>query len=49
VIVIDDARCFGRDPDYPSLRELREFIRSKRPDAEVEVEDDSIRITPAAA
>ena len=49
VIVIDDARCFGRDPDYPSLEALREFIRSRRPGAGVEVEDDSIRITPAAA
>ena len=49
VIVIDDARCFGRDPDYPTLDALREFIRSKRPGAGVEVEDDSIRITPAAA
>ena len=49
VIVIDDARCFGRDPDYPTLEALREFIRSKRPGARVEVEDDSIRITPAAA
>ena len=47
VIVIDDARCFGKDPGYPSLRELREFIRSKRPDVEIEVEDDSIRITPS--
>ncbi|HUQ24322.1 MAG TPA: hypothetical protein VM140_01530 [Burkholderiales bacterium] len=47
VIVIDDARCFGKDPGYPSLQELREFIRSKRPDVEIEVEDDSIRITPS--
>lgn len=47
VIVIDDARCFGNDPGYPSMQELREFIRSKRPDAEIAVEDDSIRITPA--
>jgi hypothetical protein len=48
VIVIDDARCFGREPDYPSIEELREFVRSKKPDAEIEVEDDSIRITPAS-
>ena len=49
VIVIDDARCFGRDPDYPTLEALRQFIRSKRPGAEVEIEDDSIRITPGVA
>ncbi|MEA3195831.1 MAG: hypothetical protein QOD26_4164 [Betaproteobacteria bacterium] len=46
VIVIDDARCFGNDPGYPSMQELREFIRSKRPDVEIEIEDDSIKITP---
>ena len=49
VIVIDDARCFGTDPGYPALQDLREFIRSKRPNAHIEIEDDSIRITPAAA
>lgn len=48
VIVIDDARCFGTDPAYPSIEKLREFIRSKRPDARIEIEDDSIRITSAA-
>jgi hypothetical protein len=44
VIVIDDARCFGRDPDYPSLHELREFIpleAARRRDRSRE--DDSIR------
>jgi hypothetical protein len=48
VILIDDARCFGKDPAYPSLEEMTEFIRSKRPDAGIEVKDDSIRITPGA-
>lgn len=47
VIVIDDARCFGSDPSYPSIEKLSEFVRSKRPDARIEIEDDSIRITPA--
>lgn len=47
VIVIDDARCFGRDPGYPSLQRLTDFIRSWRPDARIEVEDDSIRVTPS--
>jgi len=46
VILIDDARCFGKDPAYPHLDELRDFIHSKRPDALIEVKDDSIRITP---
>jgi hypothetical protein len=46
VIIIDDARCFGTDSAYPSMPELEEFITSRRPYAEIAVEDDSIRITP---
>lgn len=47
VILIDDARCFGTDAGYPSLEELRAFVRSKVGDTvEIAVEGDSIRITP---
>jgi hypothetical protein len=46
VIIIDDARCFGNDPDYPSIEELSDFIRSKKPNVDIIVQDDSIRITP---
>jgi hypothetical protein len=46
-IVIDDARCFGGDPAYPSMEELRAFVRARWPSATIEVEDDSIRILPA--
>jgi len=46
VIIIDDARCFGRDPAYPSIEELSKFIRSKRSNVDITVQDDSIRITP---
>ena len=46
VIVIDDARCFGSDPAYPTLPALREYVWSRRPHAGIVVEDDSIRITP---
>lgn len=46
VIIIDDARCFGQDAGYPTLEELKDFIRSKRDNMEVTVTDDSIRITP---
>jgi hypothetical protein len=46
VIVIDDARCFGTDPGYPRMEELRDFIMAKRPDAGINVEHDSIRIIP---
>ncbi|MBC2744401.1 MAG: hypothetical protein HGJ93_15505 [Desulfosarcina sp.] len=46
VVIIDDARLFGTDPAYPSMGELSDFIRSKRPDTDIVVQDDSIRITP---
>jgi len=46
VVIIDDARCFGTDPAYPTIKELSDFIKTKRPDAQIEVECDSIRITP---
>ena len=49
VIVIDDARLFGTDPAYPTLRQLEDFVRSKRSDVHLEVADDSIRITPRVA
>ncbi|ABW67904.1 class I SAM-dependent methyltransferase [Desulfosudis oleivorans] len=49
VILIDDARCFGTYPAYPTMEELTGFIRSKRPEAGIEVRDDSIRITPPRA
>jgi hypothetical protein len=46
VIIIDDARCFGTDPAYPSKEELVEFIRSKKSNVDIAVLDDSIIITP---
>ena len=45
VIIIDDARCFGTDPAYTSIEELRQFILSKNSNASITIEDDSIRIT----
>ena len=48
-IIIDDARCFGTDPAYPSIDKLRQYVQQKRPDFEIAVEDDSIRITPKVA
>ena len=47
VLIVDDARLFGADPAYPSLEELSAFVRARRPAADITVEDDSIRITPA--
>jgi hypothetical protein len=46
VILIDDARCFGTYPFYPTLDELRKFILVKKPGVLIAVEDDAIRITP---
>jgi hypothetical protein len=45
VIIIDDARCFGVTADYPTLAELKRFVETKCPEANVVVEYDSIRIT----
>lgn len=47
VIVIDDARCFGGDPEYPTLDELKTFVLEKRPNFAFVVEDDIIRIFPS--
>ncbi len=46
VVIIDDARCFETDPSYPGIDELINFIRSRRTDVNIEILDDSIRITP---
>lgn len=46
VILIDDARCFGKDPAYPTIDALSEFVKSKRSNLDITVRDDSIRITP---
>lgn len=46
VIIIDDARLFGDEPGYPTVEQLAEFVHSLRPDVDVAVRDDSIRITP---
>ena len=46
VVIIDDARCFGTDSNYPTIAELIGFINSKRLGLEIIVQDDNIRITP---
>lgn len=46
VIIIDDARLFGKDPAYPSIQELIKFIKSRRHNMEIVVQDDIIRIQP---
>ncbi len=46
VVIIDDARCFGSDPEYPSVDDLKKYIFSMRSNVCVTVEDDSIRVIP---
>ncbi len=46
VVIIDDARCFGTDPAYPSIEEIANFLKEKSPNYIIDVKNDSIRITP---
>jgi hypothetical protein len=43
VVIVDDARCFGNDPSYPTFDEVRALVQSMR-HCEVTVDKDSIRI-----
>lgn len=46
VIIIDDARCFGTDPAYPTPKELRAFVLARRDTVEITEVADSFRIVP---
>ena len=46
VILIDDARAFGKSEDYPSLDELKSYVLSIRKNVSIISEDDIIRILP---
>lgn len=45
VILIDDARDFIGENDYPTLVELKQFVLSKNPKLRIIVKEDIIRIT----
>ena len=49
VVMIDDARLFGAEKDYPALEELENFVRGALPEAEFTVEHDMIKIVPPSA
>jgi hypothetical protein len=49
VILIDDARCFVGENDYPTLDALRQFVLENRPTWNFDVQDDIIRITDRSA
>jgi hypothetical protein len=46
VILIDDARCFTGEDDYPTVDEVRDFISSRKPSHRFELDLDIMRITP---
>lgn len=50
IILIDDARIFINESfDYPSIGKVIDFVKNYRPDAYIEVADDSIRVLPKKA
>jgi len=46
VVLIDDARAFGTEKDYPTLEEIRQQVTRLVPKSEMSVSNDIIRITP---
>jgi hypothetical protein len=46
VILIDDARCFGTLPDYPTLPELEKICAKLFPEYKFSVFHDIIRLEP---
>ncbi len=44
VILIDDARCFGKEKDYPTLAYIKEFITTRNRTYKIEIADDIIQI-----
>jgi hypothetical protein len=46
IILIDDARCFNGEHDYPRIEDLIESLRAQRPGVEIIVDTDVIRVVP---
>ena len=49
VVLIDDARCFTGEHDYPTIDELQRLVLTSWPDAAFSVEHDIVRIHPTTA
>lgn len=43
ILLIDDARCFNGDGDYPTIQELNNYIQAKNGNYQMEVKNDIIR------
>ena len=43
-ILIDDARCFDGTNDYPTIKELNDFVGKKEKGLKVEILNDIIHI-----
>ncbi len=46
ILLIDDARMFNGENDYPEIRQLKDIVNSKKKNYQIAVEDDIIRIYP---
>lgn len=47
VVVIDDARLFGADSEYPTLEEIENLLKSKGVKYRLSIKYDAIRILPS--
>ena len=48
IVIIDDARAFGGNSDYPSIDDLCKFIRQNYHNSIITIENDSIRVLPSS-
>ena len=46
VVLVDDARCFGQDENYPDVSEIHALVRQGLPGCGFVVAEDIMRITP---
>lgn len=46
VVLIDDAHCFGQDKDYPTIKQVEEYVKSKISHVDITVENNVICIIP---
>jgi hypothetical protein len=46
-IVIDDARCFDGTNDYPTTRQVTDYLRALLPKHALSIQNDAIVLTPS--